>query len=861
MEMREQELLRIIQNGRRALLATPLRQVTGQGLLEEHARMMDETLRRIYQVAWERAMAQHAAHFVEGETEVALLATGGYGRKELSPFSDIDIAFVPSEEDNPFIDAVIKEAFRLIVQILIDGMKLDVGYGFRTVSDCPTFDHETKTSLLDGRLIIGSRKLFTQLRRALLTHIDAVAFLQEKSQERRNAPHRARASLYALEPHLKEGVGGLRDVHAAMWMAQAMFLSQDRDPLMELERQSVVSAEDCRQLVEAREFLWSVRNYLHLRTQRKTDVLLSDLHDGIARDFRYDGKGAQPAQQFLADYYRHAEHIHHFLRKVTRRLMEGTLPLDAHFQAVRQRIQAVRPHVLWENPARALRVFEYVQRYGFEVDAELDRLIEDVAPMMDDEVRASPEAREAFLAVLNHPSDAGNVLRQMRERGVLQRFVPELEALTYYAPADPSHELTVGEHSLVALDYLGALLNEGRNGAASVPYDAAADVTDWEVMSLGVLLHDVGKLDPQGDHCITGAAMARHIGERLGLEAHRIALLEKLVREHLLLPRASRLRDIDSPATIREIAATVGDATTLKMLYLLSHVDTRAVGNRSYSNMDLRHLDELYQRTLSLFADEENTDWDARATRERERVRRELQHLLTADALRQLCDTLPASYVVNTPLPTIAVHLKLLDRLPIERVIADFYHAPGDDFTELTICAYDDPEPGILSKICGTLFANDVDIHTARVHTLGAEGGIVLDTLWVTRDHRPVSERLATRLGNQLKQVLLGEISVAELLDKAGKKAHPVHVEKLEIRNDLSDDHTVVHIVTEDVQGLLYAITRNLAALGLDIHTAKITSWAGKAEDAFYVTTRDGGKVPPTDVERLAAALKAGMRG
>ncbi|MCS6859511.1 MAG: HD domain-containing protein, partial [Abditibacteriales bacterium] len=416
---------------------------------------------------------------------------------------------------------------------------------------------------------------------------------------------------------------------------------------------------------------------------------------------------------------------------------------------------------------------------------------------------------------------------------------------------------------------LGALTQEPDSG--QLLRDAANDINDWEVLTLAVLLHDIGKLDPQGDHCLTGAAMARRIGERLGLEAHRVALLEKLVREHLLLARASRLFDLDSPSTIQSIAATVGDATTLKMLYLLSNVDTRAVGSKGYTSMDLRLLDELYLRVLNALLEAEGADWDARAEQERQRVRMELRHLISEETLRQLCDTLPASYVVNTPLPTIAVHLKLLDRLPAERVITDFYHAPGDDFTELTVCAYDDPEPGLLSKICGTLFANDVDIHTAHVHTLTPPEslpalkedwrGVVLDTLWVTRDHRPISERLAARIGEQLKQVLLGEVSVRELIEKAGKKIHPVHVETLEIRNDLSDDHTVVHIVTEDAQGLLYAITRSLAALGLDIHTAKITSWAGKAEDAFYVTTRDGGKVPPTEVERLGAMLKEKMRG
>lgn len=897
-----QALREFLVDGRAELLSDNPATLASGAWLELHSRLIDETLRRIYHEAWRAARVsqdkpEHASG--EHEPELALLAIGGYGRAEMCPYSDIDIAFVPGEEENALLDAVIKEAFRLIVEVLIDGARLEVGYAYRPISDCAHLDHTAKAALLESRLVAGSERLQDALGLELRARWDAVEFLLDKTEERREVSRRISHSLYAVEPNLKEGTGALREIHTALWSAGAMHPSDD--PMRDLEWRGVVTGGDCRSAREANAFFLKLRLWLHLTTKRKTDVLRVELQDGCARDMGYSGSGALPSQNLLRDYYRHAEGALRFSEKVMRRLMEGPLPLDDHFVARHQRVRAAHPYVLKNHPELLMTPFALARKYGFETDTELDRLVEEALPLMDKNIRAHPIMRASFLSLLPQLDQAADALTDLRGRGVLQAFIPEFAAMLRLAPADPSHQLTVGEHSIYAVRQLGEMWSRRREDESL--YSIWDGVDDLELLVLGTLLHDVGKLEPQGDHAVSGARLAVAIGERLGLGPERLERLALLVRRHLLLPRVARLRDLSSPGTIRDVMEHARDVPTLKMLYLLSLADTRSVSERSYSAFELESMKELYERTLMAMTSAETaqalTDSEMReqmVQRERERVRREMRHLEFDDeTLQRLCDNLPASYVLNTPLPTIATHLKFLDQLPQEKLIVDFYQGPRDGFTEMTIVAYDDPEPGLLSKICGVVHAAGAEIHMAQVFTLVdletrfalsemetkshetlphmsthaapqtaetqaeaqaaetqakdelVEGNrvsehrsIVLDRLHVARDGRPLSTTQSARLASLLREVLLGQKSVDEVLRAAGKiTASGLSPLKISARNDLSDEHSVLTVVNVNVPGLLFRTTRALASLHLDIHSAKITTWAGRAEDAFYVTRRN----------------------
>ncbi len=902
-----QDLREFLLAGRDELLGRKPSSQPGAEWLADYTALVDETLRRIYETAWQLAHASFPGEYAEDKAdgrfdhgvEMAILAIGGYGRRELCPHSDIDIAFVPGEEEHPLLDAVIKEAFRLIVEVMIDGARLDVGYAYRPISDCAILDHTAKAALLESRLVAGSERLRRRMREELHFGWDAVGFLLTQTEERRQVARRPSLSLYAVEPNLKEGTGALREIHTALWATGA--LHPGEEPLRDLEWRGLITRDDAHRVLEANAFFLKLRVWLHLKTGRKTDVLSVELQDRCARDWGYTGAGARASQNLLADYYYHAENALRFSEKVMRRLLEGPLALDEHFVAVGLRLEAAHPYVLRNHPELLMTPFALSHKYHFPTSSDLDLLIEEALPLVNAGVRRSPIMRASFFSLLPEVENAADALTQLRARGVLQKFIPEFDQMLHLAPADPSHELTVGEHSIYAVRQLGELWRE-RNTDEFL-HAVWDGVDDLELLVLATLLHDCGKIEPEGDHSVSGERLVRHIASRLELREERIKRLQSLVRRHLLLPRVARLRELSSPGTLRDVIENVGDVPTLKMLYLLSLADTRAVSERAYSLSELSSMRELYERVLMAMTREEAaqvlTDSEAREEmiqRERQRLRREMRHLELSDGtLQKLCENLPASYLLNTPLPTIATHLRFLDQLPQEKLIVDFYQHARDAFTEMTVITYDDPEPGLLSKICAVVYALGAEIRMAQVFTIsdwrhgsreqqpGVEatesstqlngqvplngapadvsrdasnatseaeipadasntnlpGDIVLDRLHVSRGGRPLSSSQSARLAAALREVLLDGKAVEQLLEANGK-SNPTGVSplKISVRNDLSDEHSVLTLVNDNVPGLMFHITRTLAALKWDIHSAKVTTWAGRAEDAFYITRR-----------------------
>jgi [protein-PII] uridylyltransferase len=881
----------VIERRQKLLDADPER-VRGRAWMDDYVALTDEVLCSIYRMAWDAARAQHGVDGKSDENGLALLAIGGYGRGDLCPYSDIDIAFVTVEEENPVLDAVIKEAFRLIVEVLIDGAKLEVGYAYRPLSDIEHLDHTGKSALTEARLLAGPESLLWRMRSELHRTWDAVQFLLDIAKERREIGERVQLSLYAVEPNLKDGSGALRDIHTVIWVTSAML--RNDAPLHELEWRGLVTADDIAQLDAAREFFLQLRVWLHLRGGKKSDVLRVEYQDECARDHAFTGSGPLASQRLLREYYGHAERVSRVLERVLRSLLVGPLPLDGHFVAHRRRLRAPHPFALKNHPELILSPFALAHKYGFTFDPELELAIEEALPFYDDEARRSEITRASFRSLLQDPGDAARALTHLRARGVLGALMPEFEALLLLAPADPSHQLTVGEHSIQAIRKLGDMWRERHEREEM--FNIWSGVDDMEVLLLSTLLHDVGKIEPNTDHSVSGERIARAIAERLGWSQERCDRVALLVRRHLLLPRTARLRDLTATGTLRQVMAYVPDVSTLKMLYLLSLADTRAVGERTYSQYDIEAMRELYEKTLLAMTREETaqalSDDEKReqlVQREREALRREMRRVqgdeIDESTLHRLCEELPASYVLNTPLNIMATHVQLLDQLPQEQFLIDFQDDEHGLITEMTLVTYDDEKPGLLSKICGVMHALGVEILTAQVHTLRAPGyaaqngevseeqlallprqpDIVLDRLQLAANGRSLGDTKKARLAASLRAVICDGKPVDELLREAGKETKFAIVpQRISARNDLSDEHTVLTVVNDNVPGLMLALTRAIADIGLDVHTAKITSWGGRAEDAFYVTYRAtdghasarGAKIGDEAMSEVLTALK-----
>jgi len=866
-QQRVDDLLARVKDWRRQVLQTLPELALLPQFRHQLSDALDNFVREIYDLARERAMDKAGKHYIPDHSEVALMATGGYGRRELCPFSDIDIAFVSLEEDDPFVDVLLRECFRLIVLVFMDNTDLKVGYGYRPLSDLPTLDTQTQAALMDARFVAGYEPLAQKLQQELLSNLDVLRFIRERERERLLAYQRYHSSPLVTEPHLKEGAGGLRDAQTALWLLAAV----ERLPTQQAWSSllSFLPEEDGRAFREGYEFLNGVRAWLHLTAQRRQDVLLREYHHRVAplclRTFPTNDSLPDTDEEerlvrlFHQRLYRAMETIHRSLRQVRAHIAERPLLLSDGFVKQGNWFSLAEAPSVPAHPLQLLKAFELMQRYDLEPSAKLLRWLSAHASLAS-QVRHDPQAASVFFTVLTGDGDApfGKVLAWMEKTGVLAAYLPEWGMAAHYVPSNAAHRFTVGEHALEALRKLAQLREAAKRG--EFPWvDVLGGVSDEVVLFLAVFLHDLGKAVNEGEHETVGVSLARQVGERLGLSEDRVNLLERLVRWHMLLLSTARLRDIYAPDTLNSCAEIVGDEVLLKMLLLHSFADAASVSEQTFTEVEERMVLDLYFGILRVLQEREAKALPVDAlTRDRARELHRTLPEVREEEVQRFCEAMPPGYLLSTPLKTIAVHCRMV--LQVQQTgepNVEVVQEPDSGFTEVVVCALDSPQPGMLSQIAGALFACDVDIRNARVFTLPGERALVLDTLWVTSEGRSLSDAKARRVQETLLSVLKGEEPLDAVLSRYGKPVLvPVQVRSISARNDISETHTVIHIVARDRKGLLYRITREIAALGLDIHTAKITTWADTAEDAFYVVRKGVGKVPDDELPAIVAKLR-----
>jgi len=878
------DLIERVKVWRQSVLQTPPQYALVSPLGEILSEALDNFVREIYELARERAVEKAGKHYIPDHSEIALLATGGYGRRELCAFSDIDIAFVPLEEDDPFVDVLLRECFRLMVTVFMDNTDLKVGYGYRPLSDLPTLDTQTQAALMDARFIAGYEPLADEIQRQLLADLDVLKFIKERERERTYAYQRFHGSPLVTEPHLKEGAGGLRDGHTALWLLAALNRVRT-DKAWELLSE-ILPADEFQAFREGYDFINRVRMWLHLTAQRRQDVLLREYHHRIAAsvcEAREMVQGAEwgvlrseeeVVREFHLRLYRAMESLHYTFRVVQAHVDEAEIPLEFGFArrgnflllSNSQNFSQEAPlpsnlapaHSTPHLALKLLKAFELMQRYDLQPNAELFKWLKENAQRAL-EIQANPEAAESFIAVLTGVGDApyGKVLELMAETGVLEAYMPEWSKASRYVPSNAAHKFTVGEHVLETVKELARLRDAARQG--EFPWvDVCSGVADEQVLFLAAFLHDLGKAIDEREHESIGREIARQVGERLGLAEDRVNLLERLVNEHMVLLSTARLRDIYAPDTLLNCAKSVGSEAFLKMLLLHSFADARSVSELTFTEVEERLVLDLYFGVLRTLQEREDVSSVHVLARDRSReLQRTLQDV-SDEEIRLFCEAMPPGYLLSTPLKTIAIHCRMVQYVRrTGKPIVEVLQEPDSGFTEIVVCAPDAPQPGMLSQIAGTLFACDVDIRNAKVFTIPGDPPLVLDTLWVTSDGRPLSEAKTRRVRETLLSVLKGEEPLAKVLERFSKPlVVPVQVRHVAMRNDVSETHTVVHIVARDRKGLLFRLTSEIAALGLDIQTAKIVTWADIAEDAFYVIRKGAGKLPDHELPELTAKLR-----
>ena len=824
--------------------------------------MMDELnnklfLSILYDLCGGGAMLEH----------ISLVAVGGYGRGELNPFSDIDIMFL---HDGVLPSATVEDIAQKLLYFLWD-MRLDVGYSVRKISDCiemAAADATVKTALMDARFLSGSRPLFAGLIKTIFSQIlprSSDSFIKEKVADMKGRRDKYGSTVYLLEPNLKEGEGGLRDLQTAIWVARVKYKFTD---LRELIIKGILDDEELEAYHAALDYLWRIRNELHYFNGRKNDQLAFDAQVHLAGFLGYkDSARVLAVEDFMRDYYRHANKVEHFTSSLISRCVwrdEGALKILGYFvrrpvgdgcYVLKGELIVPDESVVDKNPVVMMKIFELAQKHGVMLNVRVKGIIRKNLAQINDKFRRNREVNQSFLNILRSTKCVANTLRLMHHLEFLNRYIPELEHIYCKVQHDIYHIYTVDIHTLFAVEQAEKMLSGELKNIMPLPCAIASQIGKPELLILSVLFHDIGK-GSGGGHAEKGAAMIPTIARRMGLSREDSERLEFLVLQHLQFAHISQRRDLNDEKMIAQFANLMETSENLKMLYLLTVADVRAVGADVWTTWKASLFQELYEKAFAIldrggFQQEASSE---RASSIINKVTDILESELPVEKIRHELKSMPVRLLFSNPVNLIADQVRLLIGLEQSDVLIRLAHQPESGYSEYVICAFD--MPGLFSRITGVMAANGINILGAQINT--SKNGKVLDILQV---NSPQGNLIADvqrweKIEQDMRQAIHGEVQVSALVAKRKRptlltaRPAPRFATKVDIDNEVSEEYTVIDILTHDKIGLLYLITSTLAEMGLYIGVSKISTKVDQVADVFYVRDIFGHKI--TDPEKLS---------
>ena len=855
----------------------------GLEICQARAAILDALIRHL----WDTARDSAGEVSPKELPAVALVAIGGYGRAELNPHSDIDFMFlhdgqVAGGKPLPLLARLIDGVLYPLWDI---GLK--VGYSVRDLADCvkvANTDMQSKTSLIESRLITGSQPLFNKYQKTVVSK--CVLGFEEKyiaarleDQSSRRSKHGNSACMQ--EPNIKNGCGGLRDFQNLLWMS---FFKYRTRSLQELQDREFVSPAERKQLESAYDFLLRVRTEMHYHTNRPQDLLGKNLQPSIATNLGYgDRSPSRRIEKFMRDLYVHMRNVFIITRTLEqrmaltssrqtsqlarlRRLLPGVKPrkmpepVDG-FIFVSGEIRAASNRIFRDSPRRLMRAFLYAQQRRLTLHPDLAQLIRNQLPLVNREFLEDEQVLETFLAILDRRGEVAPILRAMHEVNLLGKYIPEFGKLTCLVQHEFYHQYAADEHTLVCLEQLDKIWE-----AQEPPYKHYAalfhGIERPGLLYLALLLHDVGKAaeHEQGKHAEAGASLAMRAARRLQLDDSGQDIVRFLVENHLILASVSQRRDLDDPAVIRAFARQVGTAERLNLLALLTFADSQGTSDKLWSGFKDSLLWQLHTRATALLTG--GTEF----LRASEKARGQLREIVRELTTKRIDDTeldahfrlLPARYFeIYTPTQIhddVELVHRFLHRLILETAgrelapVTAWIDERNRGYSLVKVCTWD--RPGLFSKIAGTLSAAGLNILGAQIFSRA--DGIAIDTFFVNdgRTGNLASREQREKFTGLLESVLLGEdIDLPGLIrhQTAQRSTYSAYLgERMttQIRLDNSaSDRTLIEIETEDRLGLLFTISQKLAELHLDIAAARIVTERGAAIDSFYVSYEEGGKV------------------
>ena len=797
----------------------------------------------------------------------AIVALGGYGRKEQCIHSDVDVLLL-------FKKKIPDEAKGLVKEILYPlwDIGLEVGYATRSLKECSTLasrDFEVLTSLIDARFICGISLLYSDLMEQLNGKVlcrHTRAYIDWLSERNRDRHIRFGDSTYRLEPNLKEGQGGLRDYHAILWLARAIYnISEPRD----LEFLGHLSHDEFETLCEALSFVTTVRNRLHHLSGRQCDQLYFEYQVKLAQDLGFKEKNGQhPVEAFLGALHgqmaflkrQHLMFLNRVVdakrepgkKKATRRVVTTGI------EVVDDTLQFESPEAIIEKPALLITIFEQSVTLGFPLSTEASRLVREFLYLVDEKFRGSRRVIKAFQRILAAPPGTFNVLNEMLNTGMMVALIPEMKGIVNRIQYDEYHLYPVDKHSLRTVQTLKALRDAGPESPDASYAEIFRDLRQPVLLLWAGLFHDVGKgVHGHDDHASRGAQIVGHVFKKMGFLDQDIEIISRLVLDHLFLIHTATRRDIDDEKIVVQCARNLRDVEHLRMLYLLTVADSRATGPKAWNDWRAALLKELFFKVRHILNKGElATPTAAELVQKKKKEVFRSAVSMPGKALETIFDKMSSRYLLYTPSKAILRHVALYQRLGQEPFVLEARANPETNYRTATICARD--FPGLFSRIAGVFTLDNLDILSARIYTW--RNHIALDVFQVKAPPDKLFEdEIWARVKKDLSAALKGELDLSAALDQkvrayqSAQRQTPMRPDKIIVDNESSDFFTIIEIYTHDFPGLLYKITDTLFGCKLDIRVAKIGVKTDQVVDVFYVRDFDGQKA---DSPEQVAAIK-----
>jgi len=863
--------------GRAAAERLLIKERAGRRCAERLCGMQDEIIRVLYDFVGKHLYPVQNPSEAE---RMAVIATGGYGRGILAPGSDIDLLFLLPYKPTAWGESVAET----ILYCLWD-MGLKVGHATRSIAECvrqAKADMTVRTALLEARYLLGDRKLYDDLVARFDKEIvqgTAAEFVAAKLAEREERHRRAGQSRYLVEPNVKDGKGGLRDLHTLYWIAKYVYRVREREQLID---RGVYDPREYRRFRRCGDFLWAVRCHMHFLAGRAEERLSFDIQREIAVRLGYTAHpGLRDVERFMKHYFLVAkdvgdltailcaklENSHAKPMPVLSRMMarlrprpRSTLAESDDFVVDYNRINVADETVFQRDPRNLLRIFHLAQKYNLAFHPDAMHLATRSLKLIDAPLREDPEANRLFLEILTSKNDAETVLRRMNEAGVLGRFVPAFGRIVAMMQFNMYHHYTVDEHLLRCIGVLSDI-EAGRSADAKFASELMATIQPRhrDLLYVALFLHDIAKGRVE-DHSVVGAGIARSFCPGLGFSPAETETVAWLIQVHLLMSTLAQSRDLSDRMTIENFSAVMQSVERMKLLAILTAADIKAVGPGVWNGWKAQLIRTLYYETEPVltggFSEVNRMQRVAQAQAE---FRAEMKDWSAEEFDAYVGLHYPA-YWLKVDLPHQTAHAHFLRSVAqTGKSLATSVTFPAArGVTELTIMAPD--HPWLLSIIAGACAVAGANIVDAQIFT--TTDGRALDTIAVSREfERDEDEaRRAARVTDTIEKALRGDVRLPEVMARQASGKGRLRAFALDpevtVNNNWSDRLTMIEVAGLDRPGLLFELTSTISKLNLNIASAHVATFGERAVDVFYVTDLFGAKIAsPTRQVAIKRAL------